>query len=145
MVTKPTKYTKAFVDGELASILTEVLSDQSIVFIGQIFERRSYSRQRYSEWAEKFKDDEQITDAIKKIDELIETRLVTGALGKELNPVITIFTLKNKHGWKDVSGREHSGPGGDPIESTTSVTYYPKGLPENYWNAATTDQANSDS
>lgn len=116
MVTKPTIYTREFVEQELIDMMQELMTDQGIVFIGQLFEQRPYSRQRYSEWAHKFEDDAEISDAIKRIDEIIETRLVTGALGKELNPVIAIFTLKNKHGWVDKTEQDIT-TGGDKIGS----------------------------
>lgn len=106
MVTKPEKYTREFVLAELHNMLHETGNDLGVVFIGQLFESRDYSRQRYSEWKEKFKKDDEISDTIKRLEELIETRLVTGGLTSALNPAITIFTLKNKHHWKDKSEQE---------------------------------------
>lgn len=101
MVTKPEKYTRDFVLLELNEMLKEVNNDLGIFFINQLFENRSYSRQRYSEWAEKFKDDDEISDTIKKLEDQLENRLVVGGLTSALNPAITIFTLKNKHNWRD--------------------------------------------
>lgn len=101
MKTKPTTYTKEFVLSELNNMHQEALNDLGIFFIGQLFENRDYSRQRFSEWSNDFKKDPEISDTIKKIEELLETRLVTGGLTSALNPTLTIFTLKNKHSWKD--------------------------------------------
>lgn len=101
MITKPTIYTEEFVLKELQDMYQEVLEDTELVFIGQLFEKRSYSRQRYSEWANKFKDNAEISDAIKRLENLLETRLVIGGLKNKLNPTLTIFTLKNKHEWID--------------------------------------------
>lgn len=101
MITKPTTYTADFVQQELDHMLERVLTDNDVVYIGQLFEDRPYSRQRYSEWVNQFSDEPQISDTIKRIDELLETKLVTKALGNKLNPTITIFTLKNKYNWKD--------------------------------------------
>lgn len=103
MITKPQKYTRDFVLAELQDMHSQVLNDLGIFFVGQLFEGRDYSRQRFSEWSEAFKKDDEISDTIKRIEELLETRLVTGGLTSALNPALTIFTLKNKHSWKDKS------------------------------------------
>ncbi|HEY1645214.1 MAG TPA: terminase small subunit, partial [Candidatus Saccharimonadales bacterium] len=57
--------------------------------------------QRFSEWVEKFKDNEEISDSIKKITDILEQRLVLGGLDTTFNPTMAIFTLKNRHGWRD--------------------------------------------
>ena len=107
--TKPFIYTEEFVKEELKSMLEYALQDQGVFFIGQLFESKPYSRQRFSEWATKFKDSQEISDTIKRIEELLETRLVTGGLTSALNPTLTIFTLKNKHDWEDKNKTELSG------------------------------------
>lgn len=101
VITKPKKYTREFVLSELENMLNQATNDLGIFFIGQLFEDRNYSRQRFSEWSGEFKNDSEISDTIKRIEGLLETRLVTGGLTSALNPALTIFTLKNKHGWKD--------------------------------------------
>ena len=55
MKTKTEIYTEEFVKIELNKILNEVLNNKEILYIGEIFESLPYSRQRYSEWANKFK------------------------------------------------------------------------------------------
>ena len=121
MVTKPVKYTEAFVSTELESMLSELLSDESIMYIGQLFLQRSYSRQRFSEWTDKFKDNEQISDIIKKIEDTLETRLVLAGLDSLTNVPMTIFTLKNKHGWKDVKEQTNNNVLVVPILSQASL------------------------
>lgn len=101
MITKPEKYTREFVLNELNDMLVEIDRDQGIFFINQLFEKRDYSRQRYSDWAKKFDGDEEIMDTIKRLEGQLENRLVIGALTGALNPTMSIFTLKNKHDWKD--------------------------------------------
>lgn len=108
MITKPVKYTEAFVNRELSDMISELFNDQSIVFVGQLFESRNYSRQRFSEWVEKFQNNREISDKIQKIDSLLETRLVLGGLDSTFNPALTIFVLKNKHGWQDVKQVENT-------------------------------------
>jgi hypothetical protein len=104
--TKPFIYTEEFVLSELNDMLIEVRNDLGMFFVGQLFENRNYSRQRFSEWEEKFKDNAEITDTKKRIEELLETRLVTGGLTSALNPTLTIFSLKNKHNWKDAQQQD---------------------------------------
>lgn len=122
MITKPTKYTREFVLSELQMMERQVINDLGIFFIGQLFESREYSRQRFSEWTKKFENDEEISDIIKRIEELLETRLVTGGLTSALNPTLTIFTLKNKHGWKDKSEVENTVKLPTPIMGGSSVS-----------------------
>lgn len=101
MITKPEIYTEDFVKKELADILAEVSSNDDLIFKGQVFEKKPYSSQRYSEWAEKFKENDEISETIKKIDGIFETRVVVGGLKGKLNPTMSIFNLKNNYGWKD--------------------------------------------
>lgn len=56
-----------------------------------------------SEWGLKYSDVEEITDTIKKIHAIFETRINVGALQGDLQFVPAIFNLKNNYGWKDES------------------------------------------
>lgn len=101
MITKPTKYTREFVFQEVRSMLDEIRKNPDIFFIGQVFETKDYSMQRFSEWRKKFEDDEEISEAIKKIWEVMESRVAVGGMKKELNPAMVIFHLKNNYWWRD--------------------------------------------
>lgn len=101
MITKPTKYTPEFVLQEVKSILSEVREDQNVYYLWQVFEKREYSLQRFSEWSNTFSLDEEISETIKKIKEILETRVVVGAMKKELHVTMTIFHLKNNYKWTD--------------------------------------------
>jgi len=57
--------------------------------------------QRFSEWRSTFENNEEISEAIERIKELLETRVVVGAMKKELHSTITIFHLKNNYHWVD--------------------------------------------
>lgn len=115
MITKPEKYTQEFVSSELDAMLTEISQNKDIIILGDLFEYRNYSIQRFSEWEQKFVDDEQISESIKKIKETLETRLNNGGLKGKLNPTMTIFNLKNNYGWKDKTESEVSSPDGSLI------------------------------
>ena len=68
---------------------------------GEIFEDLPYSRQRYSEWAKKFSEVAEISDTIKRIDDILESRVNVAGLKGKSNPTLTIFNLKNNYGWRD--------------------------------------------
>lgn len=108
MVTKPKIYTAEFVSKEVASLMEELTSDENILYKGQLFLKRKYSKNRLSEWAKDFVGTE-ISVTIKKIDEIIESRLFTTALKGAVNPAVAIFGLKNNYDWKDKSEMQHSG------------------------------------
>ncbi len=95
------KYTAAFVESELKKMLQQAIMDEDIIFINQLFIKKHFSRQRFSEWKNCFSDNEVISDTIKKVEDLLETRLVVGGLRNKLNATLVIFTLKNKYRWSN--------------------------------------------
>lgn len=116
MVTKPEKYTKEYVLKELTDMISELQSDETIIIMGQLFDDRDYSPQRFSEWEDKFKEDDMISESIKKIKSILEKRINLGGLTNKLNPTMTIFNLKNNYGWKDKKETDLT-TGGEPIQS----------------------------
>ena len=48
MKTKPETYTAEFVALELEDILNEILENKDLIYLGEVFESRPYSRQRSS-------------------------------------------------------------------------------------------------
>jgi hypothetical protein len=101
VITKPTIYTEEFVREQFRIMLEEVQADEGIIYIGSLFANKPYTRQRATEWTEKYQDCQDIVDSYKKIKEIIEARLNKGALTGKYHPVMTIFNLKNNYGWKD--------------------------------------------
>lgn len=101
MKTKPEKYTQEFVAAELQAMIQELEDNPAVVILGELFATRDYSPQRFSEWEEKFQDDEEISESIKRIKSTLEARLNLGGLKGILNPTMTIFNLKNNYGWRD--------------------------------------------
>lgn len=95
------KYTAAFVESELKQMLEQAITDEAILFINQLFIDKHYTRQRFSEWKNCFSDNEVISDTIKKVEDLLESRLVVGGLRNKLNSTLVIFTLKNKYRWSN--------------------------------------------
>ena len=98
---RPKKYTAEFILTELAELQNMLQHDKKIVFVNQLFENKEYSRQRFYEWIDEYGKDSRFADIIKKIDEIIEARVVAGALNKDLQPIFSIFYMKNKFSWQD--------------------------------------------
>lgn len=117
--TRPIIYTEEVVKNELEGILEEILSNKDIVLLGEIFENKAYPRQNFSEWAEKFKNNIEISDTIKRIKGILEERVNLGGLKNKLNPTMTIFNLKNNYGWKDKNETDITTKG----ESLNNMSY----------------------
>jgi hypothetical protein len=105
------KYTAKFVRGEVLKLYNELMDSADIIYLGQLFLDKPYSRQRFSEWAEEFKENPHISDTIKRIKEILETRVVTGGMLGAFNPTMTIFHLKNNYDWKDKQEYDHTSKG----------------------------------
>lgn len=99
--TKPTTYTREYVKEQVDWILDFILEEKDVVYLGEVFENLPYSRQRFSEWGTIFDKDEEITDTIAKIKDILETRVNVGGLRNKLNPAMTKFNLINNYQWKE--------------------------------------------
>lgn len=101
MKTNDTKYTEEFVLSELELLLKSLIKDKDIVYIWQLFETKTYSRQRYSEWIKKYSDNEKIREMSDTIKNILETRVNVWGLVNKLNPSIVKFNLINNFDWKE--------------------------------------------
>jgi hypothetical protein len=102
MVTKPKIYTEEFVAEKVSEALEIIANDITIIFVGQLAEKTDwFYRQLWSEWRNDFADSARISETIKKVDSIIESRNVAGGINSKLNPTMVIFNLKNNYGWKD--------------------------------------------
>ena len=104
MTTKPTKYTAEFVLEELQGMLKKIESDKEIVFKKELFLDKKYTYDRFSEWVQKYaikKKNSEIVLAIKKIEEILETRSLKYGLNSKNNANITKFHLINNYGYTD--------------------------------------------
>lgn len=121
MITKPEIYTPEFILSEVSGMLQKLKDDKDLIFKGQLFEDKNYSRQRFSEWLKESTNPDpertpavkalwdEISDTIGKIDEILENRAVVGGLTNKFNAQMTKFHLINNYDWKDKQGIEHSG------------------------------------
>lgn len=113
---RPEKYTIEFCLKEirgfwavLVSEMTEKDKEWDHITWHDLVKDKPYSRQRVSEWREKFADNEEFSDTIKKIEEELENRMLKLGLKGKANATLVIFSLKNNYGWKDKQEHELSG------------------------------------
>jgi len=105
---RPEKYTISFCLTEIREILARLEGDVATTGRGwtyltwhDLVKDRPYPRQRVSEWRNRFKDNEEFSDTIKKIESELENRLVKLGLKGTANTTMVIFMLKNNYKWVD--------------------------------------------
>jgi hypothetical protein len=108
MITKPKIYTREYVLEEVKDLLSKLVSHSDYVFKGELIDDKPYSRQRLSEWAKLFSTDEEISDTIQKVDEILETRAISGGLRNKLSANMVKFHLMNNYNWKDKTSLEQT-------------------------------------
>jgi len=83
---------KAFTD----SVLEYVQGNSDCLFIGEAVTELGYYRTLWNYLSDKFD-----FDTIKRVESILESRLVKAGLTGGSNPTMTIFTLKNNYEWTD--------------------------------------------
>lgn len=66
----------------------------------ELFESRPYSPSKFSMWKNKYSTSKRIDEKIKKIDSILESRLIKQGLTGKNFPFV-IFLLKNHYGYQD--------------------------------------------
>ncbi len=92
------EYTEAWLKKE-AKALLKYAHDTDMPFEKEFASRRGYSSQRISEFANK---SEEFSEALKKMKDLQEIKIVKAAMERKINITFAIFTLKNVAGWRDI-------------------------------------------
>ena len=105
MITKPRHWTRWRVLRTLTDMLAELDAEKNVkshtIYLKELFVKRKISRETFSRWGEFYADDEEIRDAVSIMRDILETRVVVGALRKHLDGFITTMHLKNNYGWKE--------------------------------------------
>lgn len=133
---RPTKYTSDMVeriDDYLAKI-TAIAHD--VPFIEDVSLMFGIDEDTVTEWA---KEKPEFSGAIKRLKDLQKKRLQSLGLNSRVNTTMAIFLLKANHGFVDVQRQEITGKNGDPIETTATLTYMPKQLPNDYFAPESTE------
>lgn len=113
------KYTAEFCKNELNEMMKHINSEDGsdVVLIKELCILRGFSHQKWSEIVNKFPEEKEIQDTIKKIEDILEMRLYKAGLTNSVNPTMCIFGLKNKYNWTDKSETEITGKNGTPLIS----------------------------
>lgn len=99
------KYSKEVATKLFQDSLALVQEDDTIKFIGTLAVKMNIYRQLYDYLIDRFFE----LDTIKrKIDAILESRVVEMVLNNKGNPTFAIFHLKNNHNWADKTEVEHS-------------------------------------
>ena len=105
----------------LNNMLNILIQDETILFSGTLAVKAGIYRQLIEYLTDKFFDNEQVFDTIKKINTIIESRIVQSAMGNQINVTMSIFTLKNNYNWKDKQETELTGKDGTPLAFTFNI------------------------
>ena len=98
------KWTEQQASEFVESVLDYVQSNSSCVFIGEPVTELGYYRELWNYISGKFD-----FHTIKRVESILESRLVKSGISGTNNATMTIFTLKNNYNWRDKTETEHSG------------------------------------
>lgn len=93
-------YNATYFGYELKEMLAELIADESIKSKSQLLRNREYSSSKYYKMQMKFNTNPSVQELIKKIEDILESRLVEQGLSGKSIPM-TIFLLKNYYGYTD--------------------------------------------
>ena len=125
---KPEKWTSGFFANELKEIDNFIRNDKEgkfYVFIIECCLQRGYSTNRWSEMKQKFKDNVELMESVKMIEELLEVRLYKAGLANKVNSTMAIAGLNNKYRWTNKYDVDHKSDGEKINQSTVII------LPDN--------------
>lgn len=94
------KYTEQYVSLELDTMLDDLAAHEQIKTKAELFETKEYSTKKFSQWRNKYSTSKRIDEKIKKIDDILESRLIKQGLTGKNFPFV-IFLLKNHYGYQD--------------------------------------------
>ena len=125
MITKPKKYTLKFVTKEIQDILKEVKADPTVIWIGEVLEKRDYDRHVLAVWV---KDYPKISSTYNKIKSILEGRIAKRATTGDYNAKFCEFNLINNYGWVSEKNINLGGQKDNPVN--VSATIDVKSLPD---------------
>jgi hypothetical protein len=88
----------------VTELLTEMwhdVQDSGMVYINTLLLRHDLYKNWWSDIKEKYQNHHSVSVLFKKIETKIENNLILFGLSGKANPALTIFLLKNKHGFRD--------------------------------------------
>jgi len=108
------KYTKEFIEKEAQALEKYIEQPEPFVpFECEFAKIRGYYSELLSKWD---KTNDKFSQALKKMKDVQEHRLIKGGMTEALNVTMVIFTLKNVAGWRDKKDVEHSVDPDNPLK-----------------------------
>lgn len=117
--TNAEKWGEKEVLAELAEIEAEARKADCL-WLGSALVARGLYKDIWRHWNKRYKRNAIVLRAIKRIDQIFEDKLYRGGLNGKHNATITIFGLKNNHGWVDKTETDIT-TGGNPLPSTVNL------------------------
>ncbi|NBW18006.1 MAG: hypothetical protein EBR82_59540 [Caulobacteraceae bacterium] len=94
------KYDLPWLQSELRTIIDILHANNDIKTKAQLFRDYQFSSSRFYRYITKYNDNKRVQEYLKKIDEILESRLIEHGLEKKNFPFV-IFLLKNFYGYQD--------------------------------------------
>jgi hypothetical protein len=104
------KWDKITVLEALNSIYADVEKNR-IFYLGVTLANIDLYNTIWTDWQDKFREDKEVSQAIKRIEAKIEANLLSQAASNKINATIAIFVLKNKYKWSDKQEIDHTSKG----------------------------------
>lgn len=99
--TRPVKYLADVVMGILKRMQDRLNSDEGICYIKELLVEENLYDELWAYFKKRYKDNNKIFKAIKKIENTLENRIVRRMAEGRYSTVGSIFILKNKYHWID--------------------------------------------
>lgn len=123
---KPEKWTAEFCLNELNEIEKYIQSEdgEDVVFIIECCLYRGYSSNKWSEMKNKFAENLELSETIKRIEDFLEVRLYKAGLTNAVNSTMAIAGLNNKYRWANKYENDITSKG-EKIENNiiTGITF----------------------
>src|SRR3990167_8473027 len=101
----PSKWTKERIGTEAVALL-EYAKTAPLPYLKDFCVQRGYGSQNISQY---FMISQDFCEALNRLKDSMEVKLVFGSLTNKLNSYMAMNTLKNVAGWRDKQEIEHSG------------------------------------
>lgn len=88
----------------LDNVISIIESNRSTIHLGKVIVEAGHYPELWTYLTNKFKDDQDVFQSIKKAETLLEARIVENTMNGHIKSTpMAIFYLKNKHGYEDKS------------------------------------------
>lgn len=94
------KWTEERVSEHLVAIYRDTFNEDTI-YLGRALVNQGLYPDVWRYWKKIFARHDNIIETMKQIEAAFEAKLFEGALRKKLSPWISMFALRNNHGWKE--------------------------------------------